>query len=222
MKSLVKNLIGTAECLGQTLSENAALMMLSELAGYPSDQVNAALKECLRTLSGRLTLAAILERLQACDDHPAPDEAWIIALAAENPSNKQAVTRLIQQAFKFVKPALDFGDKFGARAGFIERYKRLLAEARAQRKPADWKAPPKPAENETGQQNALPKPEINPEQARDNLARVRGMLSQALHRSEQQKNETEEQRRAQLREQAQHFAPLEQEARDLKREALAA
>jgi len=221
MKSLMKNLIITAECLGQTLSENAALMMIGKLANYSAEQVNAALEDCLYTLSGRLTLAAIFERLQANDGHPTANEAWAIALQASSQPSV-TVTYPIREALKLVRPLLDFGDKFGARAAFIERYQRLVKEARERQQFVDWQTLPKPQASETWQQNALPKPEINPEQARDNLARVRGMLSQALHRSEQQKNETEEKRRAQLREQAQHFAQLEQQARDLKREALAA
>jgi len=222
MNPLIAALCATAELFGQTLTKSAAMMMAAELEAFPPEQVHAALRDCVRSLKGRLTLADILERLRPHDDHPSPDEAWIIALAAENPSNRQPVTTLIQQAFKFVKPAFDFGDKFGARAGFIERYKRLLADARAQGQSADWLALPEPSINETGQQNALPKPQINPEQARDNLAQVRDLIRQTMTQAGEQHREKNEKRRAQLREQAQHFAQLEQHARDLKREALAA
>jgi len=215
--SIARTVAIVAECLGNTLSETACLMMASELEVYPLDEVFGVLKDCQRSLKGRLTLAAILERLQSADGHPEPDEAWIIALAAENPSNRQPTTELIRQAFKFVKPALDFGDKFGARAGFIERYKRLLADARAQHEPADWLALPEPTINETGQQNALPKPQFDKEQVHNNLKQMRDFIRQIMTQANAQHSEENEKRRAQLRAQAQHFSQLEQESRELKR-----
>jgi hypothetical protein len=59
----------TAEVLGQTITSEAAEMMADDLADYPAEAVAGALKACRRELTGKLTLAAILQRVQAGTRH---------------------------------------------------------------------------------------------------------------------------------------------------------
>ena len=71
---LLQALAVTAELTGTELSEPAARVMANDLAAYPVQQVLGALTRCRRELKGRLTVAAILERLD--DGRPGPNEAW--------------------------------------------------------------------------------------------------------------------------------------------------
>ena len=77
---LVDLLVATAEVIGDQLSPNAAAYMVSDLAQYPLPMLERALASCRRELKARLSLAAILERIE--DGHPAPNEAWANAIRA--------------------------------------------------------------------------------------------------------------------------------------------
>lgn len=131
-------LCATAEVLGQALTTEAAEMMADDLADYPAGVVSAALKACRRELTGRLTLAAILQRVQAADGRPGKDEAWAIALASSDEFDTVVMTQEIQRALTAARPVLDAGDKVGARMAFISAYERLVTEARAAAAPVAW------------------------------------------------------------------------------------
>ena len=51
-----------AEVMGTELKPASIMLMTDDLADYPLDSVLSALKRCRREISGRLTLAAIVER----------------------------------------------------------------------------------------------------------------------------------------------------------------
>jgi hypothetical protein len=128
----------TADIMGGTLTADAARIMADDLAHFPPDAVSTALKACRRELNGRLTLAAILQRVQATDGRPARDEAWSIALAATDEYDTVVMTAEIQLALNAARPVLEAGDKIGARMAFISTYDRLVLEARAEGRPAKW------------------------------------------------------------------------------------
>lgn len=136
--SLAAAIVATAETLGQTISANAAQLMAEDLAEYPAEHVAAALRACRRELTGRFTLAAILERTQAADGRPGKDEAWSIALAGNDEFNTVVLTHEIQQAMSVSAPILELGDKVGARMAFISAYERLVADARREKTPVNW------------------------------------------------------------------------------------
>jgi|GEM_PF-349308 len=131
-------LSATAECVGYPLSQAACQAMLSELIAYPPEHVLHALRDCMRTLQSRLTLAAILQRIQAQDGHPSANEAWAIALEATDEYKSVSLTPQIQQALATAQPVLAAGDKIGARMAFLAAYERLLTQAREQKQPATW------------------------------------------------------------------------------------
>jgi len=137
-EGLAAALATTAECMGYTLSPAAATMMAKELADYPAAYVTHALRDCMRTVQGRLTLAAIIQRIQANDGHPSANEAWAIALEATDECTSVSLTPQIQQALSAAQPVLSTGDKIGARMAFLAAYERLLTHARAQRHVARW------------------------------------------------------------------------------------
>lgn len=128
----------TAETLGQTVSAGAAKMMAEDLAGYALEHIRSALQACRRELTGKLTLSAILQRIQAEDGRPGKDEAWAIALASSDEFETVVMTDEIQVALSAARPVLDAGDKIGARMAFMSAYERLLINARAELKPVNW------------------------------------------------------------------------------------
>ena len=128
----------TAEVLGQTITSEAAEMMADDLADYPAEAVAGALKACRRELTGKLTLAAILQRVQAADGRPGKDEAWAIAMTTNDEFETVVLTDEIQLALAAAKPVLDAGDKIGARMAFISAYERFVSQAREDTKPVNW------------------------------------------------------------------------------------
>lgn len=132
----------TAETLGQTLSANAADLMAQDLASYPIADIAAALQACRRELTGKLTLAAILQRIQAADGRPDPNEAWSLALAASDEHDSVVLTAEIQLALGAARAVLEAGDKIGARMSFLSAYQRLVDTARRECVPVKWSLSP--------------------------------------------------------------------------------
>ena len=130
-ETLFDAVVVTAEVIGHELSPAAAKAITRELAAYPEPAVAGALRRCQRELSGRLTLAAILQRLD--DGHLGVEEAW--ALCTRDESKTIVWTDEIAQAWG-VASKLD--DDVAARMAFKETYARLLLDARNERRPARW------------------------------------------------------------------------------------
>lgn len=128
----------TAETLGQTISAAAAELMAEDLAVFAPADIRKALQSCRRELTGKLTLAAVLQRIQAEDGRPGKDEAWAIAMTTNDEFETVVLTDEIQIALGAAKPVLDAGDKVGARMAFISAYERLVAQAREDVKPVSW------------------------------------------------------------------------------------
>lgn len=135
---LAAALCATAETLGQTLSASAAELMAEDLAEHPMQAIAGALKACRRELTGKLTLAAILQRVQSTDGRLERDEAWSIALTSADERETVVLTDEIAEAMSVARPVLDAGDKVGARMAFLAAYDRLVADARRAAVPARW------------------------------------------------------------------------------------
>lgn len=129
MIEIAKALAVTAELLGTELSETAIRVMVVDLSAYPVEAVKKALTRCRRELHGRLTLAAILERLET--GLPSADEAY--AMMVEGWSN-DALTVVIPEianlAAEHAYTLFCQGDKTGARMAFREAYNRLAVGAK--------------------------------------------------------------------------------------------
>jgi hypothetical protein len=135
---LAMAICATAETLGQTISAPAAELMAEDLSDYPASMVGEALKACRRELTGKLTLATILQRIQAADGRPGRDEAWGIAMSLSDESDSVVTTDEISLALLAARPILDAGDKIGARMAFISAYERIIHEARCEARPVKW------------------------------------------------------------------------------------
>lgn len=128
VRRLVELVVATAEVIGDEIRPTTAALMVEELAAYPQAAVEGALASCRRELKGRLSLAAILERID--DGHPLPNEAWAIALSAADERNTVVWTEQTRDAWAAAQPLVLAGDRIAARMAFIEVYGRLLKEAR--------------------------------------------------------------------------------------------
>ena len=164
---LAAALCATAETLGQVLSANAAELMAQDLADYAMDDLASALQACRRELTGKLTLAAILQRIQAADGRPDPNEAWSIALAASDEAESVVLTEEIRQAMSASAPGMAQRDKVGARMSFLSAYQRLVDAARRECRPVVWSLsmghdPQRrvAALEEAGRLGRLPAPEV--------------------------------------------------------------
>ena len=126
---LVDMLTATAEVMGEQISSNAATYMVLDLAAYPLQVLTAALTSCRREVKGRLSLAVILERID--DGHPAPNEAWAVAIRATDEAVTLVWTEQTRDAWTAALPLVEEGDKIAARQAFLEVYARLVKSARA-------------------------------------------------------------------------------------------
>lgn len=122
----------TAELTGTELSKIAARVMADDLAGYPVAQVLDALTRCRRELKGKLTIAAVIERID--DGRPGPEEAWAMIPIAE--AQTAVLNEEMSQAIPY--DLIERGDTIAARMAFVETYRRLVTAARAARVPVRW------------------------------------------------------------------------------------
>jgi hypothetical protein len=131
---LLQALAVTAELTNTELSEAAATVMADDLSTYPHAQVLGALVRCRRELRGRLTIAAVLERLD--DGRPGPNEAW--AMIPQDEDGSVVWSDEMAQAFGAAQPLISAGQTIAARSAFLEAYERLVAHARAEARPPRW------------------------------------------------------------------------------------
>lgn len=126
MQRLLENLAATSELMGQTISPLALEYMAKDLKQYPVDIVIEALNKLRRDSKGRLTLAAILEKIEELnpDGRPGADEAWAMIPMDEDTS--AVMTQEMAQALHIAQPLLDAGDKIAARMAFKESYNRIV------------------------------------------------------------------------------------------------
>lgn len=134
MTTLHEEIAVTAELTGTSLSEGAAEIMTTELAAYPRDQVLGALARCRKELKTRLTMAAVIERLD--DGRPGPEEAW--AMLPMREADTAVWTAEMSQAFGVAIRMIDAGEHVAARMAFKETYTRMVSQARDKRAPVEW------------------------------------------------------------------------------------
>jgi hypothetical protein len=131
---LLKALAVTAELTGTELSEGAARVMAADLEEYPLPAVLAALTRCRRELKSKLTIAAVMERMD--DGRPGADEAW--AMIPPEEEGSCVWTEEMADAYGVAWRLQRDGDKVGARMAFRDAYTRMVAEARVRRIPVKW------------------------------------------------------------------------------------
>ena len=128
----------TAEVLGQEMRPSAGMLIADDLSAYPFDEIRRALARCRAELFGKLTLAAIIERLPSANAHLSGNEAWALALKSLDEQETVIWTPEIARAFAAAKPVLAGGDKIGARMSFLAAYERELSTAKAEARQPEW------------------------------------------------------------------------------------
>ena len=81
----------TAEVLGQEIRPAAAGLIAEDLSAYPFQEISRALARCRAELHGKLTLAAIIERLPSANAHLSGNEAWALALHSTDAAGDRGV-----------------------------------------------------------------------------------------------------------------------------------
>ena len=116
-----------AELTGTELCDVAKGAMVEELAAHDLQTVLNALNRCRKELTGRLTLAAILQRLDT--GLPSADEAFgMLVEGWRNEALTVVVPAIAMRAAGNGAQELYFcGDKTGARMAFKGAYERLAA-----------------------------------------------------------------------------------------------
>ncbi|WP_370580924.1 hypothetical protein [Snodgrassella alvi] len=127
----------TAELTGTQLSDNAMLVMAEDLLAYPLDKVLIALERCRRELKSRLTLAAILERVD--DGWQSAEEAFNTLVAGwESEHLSILTTHTAMHAAESASALFNAGDKYRAGLAFKTAYERIVSEKKAKGIQPDW------------------------------------------------------------------------------------
>lgn len=137
-EQVVELVYATAEVLGHELRPAAAVLMADDLASYPFDEIRRALARCRAELHGKLTLAAIIDRLPSANAHLLPNEAWALALRSLDEQETVVWTPEIARALGVAKPVLSGGDQVGGRMAFLAAYERELEAAKAEGRQPQW------------------------------------------------------------------------------------
>lgn len=127
-------------------SARAKALFFQTVAAYPLQVIEGAIRSHLRDPeAGRYTtplqpahLIAQIEGAQADDGRPGPDEAWAMALHADDERNTVVWTPEMAQAFAVARPLLAKRDNTGARMAFRQAYDRAVTDARRKAVPVAW------------------------------------------------------------------------------------
>lgn len=136
------DLIGSGA--NKVISGGAKSLFFAAMGPYSLAQFRAALSaHCLDKARGRFTPkpADIIEQIEASelnDGRPGAEEAWAIALTSLDEADTVVWSTECSEAFRIAKPVLVASGAISARKGFIEAYERLVAAARAARRPVEW------------------------------------------------------------------------------------
>lgn len=136
-EKIIQAITVTAELTGTQLSANAAAVMAEDLLAYPLDKVLIAFERCRRELKGRLTLAAILERVD--DGWQSAEEAFNTLVAGwNNESLSILTTHTAMHAAESASALFNAGDKYRAGLAFKTVYERIVSEKKAKGMQPDW------------------------------------------------------------------------------------
>ncbi len=133
-KELLEAIAVTAELTSTDLSENAARFMADDLSQYPEQQVLKALTKCRRELKGRLTVEAVISRID--DGRPGAEEAW--AMIPKDELGSVVWTQEMSEAYGIANALIQSGDRIQARMAFIESYRNGCEKARNNGVKVQW------------------------------------------------------------------------------------
>ena len=121
-------------------------MFFRALSAYPLHTVQSAFDAHVKDEQrGRFAplpadLVAQIKAALECDGRPAADEAWSIAVTADDEAVTVVWTEEIAEAWGVARPVYVRGDEVGARMAFKAAYARIVESSRASREPIRWSA----------------------------------------------------------------------------------
>lgn len=121
-----------------TPSDVSTMLFFAAVKDYPLADVRRALDVHVAASKFPPTPSEVLERLQSLDGRPDAEEAWAVALSAEDDERTVVWSAEMAEAWGIARCVLP--DRVGARMAFKVAYERLVAESRTQRRPTTWQA----------------------------------------------------------------------------------
>lgn len=119
-------------------SDSVLRLWWGALLDYPWPAVAEALENHVRECAFFPRPADIIQQLISGDGRPTGDEAWAIALSAQDEAATVVWSAEIASAWGVALPVLEAKDKVGARRTFLDTYDRLTAAARRALRPVRW------------------------------------------------------------------------------------
>ena len=139
IETIIDALTVVYELASQEIKPSTLVVLAGDLAPYGVQRVLAGLDLMRREFGGKITPAAIIEKIQQADGRPGVGEAWALAVGAADERNTVVWTPEIAQAWNQAAALYEF-DKFGARKAFEEAYQRATRAAIGECKPVTWTA----------------------------------------------------------------------------------
>lgn len=203
------------------LGVRAKALFFQAVSRYPLALIEKAIQAHLidpeagkfKTMVQPAHIVAQIEGAAAQDGRPEADEAWAIAMRADDEAVTVVWTDEISQALSAARPVLANGDEVGARMAFKAAYGRLVTKARKEMRPVRWVASlghdvaqREDALKQAVTQGQLPAPHVaallpppapmagmaDDDIAAENLARLRQMVANALTPAEKRRRAAEE------------------------------
>lgn len=135
MSDMMKELAITVEVTGTELSKGAVQVFEETLKRYPQDAVIKALQKCRVEITGKLSLAHIIQRID--DGRPGAEQAW--AMIPKDEETTAVMTQEMLTAWGVASSLYYEGDEVAARMAFRETYTRDCEQARACNIAVAWK-----------------------------------------------------------------------------------
>lgn len=127
-------LMVTFEAVNDKKSDLAIAQIVTDLAGYPADDVLTALSRCRKELR-RITLSDILDRIPG--GHPGPEQAWALCSQAMHDETRSLIwSDEMREAYAAASAVDD--DPVAARMAFKEVYMKAVAQSRDAQTPITW------------------------------------------------------------------------------------
>ena len=130
------DLIGSGA--NKIISGGAKSMFWNAMQPFTIEQFRAALSaHCIDKKNGAFTpkpahIIEQLDRMTSKDGHPAPEEAWALALQSADEMKTVVLTSQIVEAFQICRPVYESSGAISARKTFLEVYERILSASRYQ------------------------------------------------------------------------------------------
>lgn len=134
MKKVRETLEAMCSIYDKKMTPQAIVLLMADLSKYTEGELLEALRRCRGELKFFPSIAEIKERIP--DGHPSPNEAWAKLPKTEEEST--VWTEEMSGAYNVAHSLIMSGDMVAARMAFLEKYKELVAESRANNQRATY------------------------------------------------------------------------------------